>query len=78
VNGTRAALHRSPFDVGEDLLRVDQEDRAGGGQPHTWWVVRSINVTPAPFQTLQPLAQRGLDDVLCGRRPDRNATPRPG
>jgi hypothetical protein len=70
-SGTGRALrcYRGPFDVGEDLSGVDQEDGARGGQSHVVGGAVHQGHTDFPFQTLQTLAQRGLHDVLAGGGP---------
>jgi hypothetical protein len=55
--------------VGEDLPRVDQKSGAGRGQLHVVSGALDKGHPELPLQPLQPLAQRGLDDVLAGRRP---------
>ena len=60
---------RRPFDMGENLPRVDQESGTGRAQLHVVGRTLQQDHPQLPFQTLQPLAQRGLDDVLAGRGP---------
>jgi hypothetical protein len=62
-------FHRGPFDVRQDLPGVDQESSAGRGQPHLVGRALHQGHTELPLQTLQPLAQRGLHDVLAGGGP---------
>ena len=61
--------HRRPFDMGEDLPRVDQEDRTGRAQLHVVGRALQEDHPQLSFQALQPLAQRRLDDVFTGCGP---------
>jgi hypothetical protein len=67
--GTSGPLgrRRGSFDMGEDLTRIDQKDGAGRAQLDVVGRALHQNHTELPFQALQPLAQRGLDDVLASR-----------
>ena len=59
--------HRRPIDVGKDLPRLDQKGGAGRGQLHVVGRTLEQEHPQLPFQTLQLLAQRGLDDVFARR-----------
>jgi hypothetical protein len=55
--------------VGKNLPRVDQESGTGRAQMHVVGRALQEDHPELPFQALQPLTQRGLDDVLAGSRP---------
>ena len=59
---------RRPFDMGENLPRVDQESGTGRAQLHVVGRALQKDHPELSLQALQPLAQRRLDDVLTGRR----------
>ena len=58
-----------PVDVRENLPRIQQERAPGRGQPHVMGSALQQRNPEFAFQPLQLLAQRGLDDMLPGRRP---------
>jgi hypothetical protein len=60
---------RRPVEVGQDLPRVEEEDASGLGQLHIVRGPLQQRDSQLPFQALQLLAQRGLDDVLARGRP---------
>ena len=69
---------RRPFDVGEDLPRVDQEDGAGRGQPHVMGRALQQRSPRAPVPAAATAGSARTGRCAHGRRPDRNATPRRG
>jgi hypothetical protein len=57
-----------PVNVRENLPCLQQEDGPSRGQPDVMGGALQQRSPEFSFQPLQPLAQRGLDDMLAGRR----------